>query len=260
MHESKMLLSMLRLCGKNDRARLEVLLLTGFAQRPVTGARLHAFVTGQLLKMQREMAPWLKLSFILIVGGVSAFLVLTLRVLNSWATRQTDSGGILGLSFDPFWIFIAALGTLVFTGYRENARHTQRAIDDAIRRKDIANGMIVTHARTLLPYVVGEQLEANYVAISPTHDPVDKVRIAMFIFAELDNLEFAYIKSRSGLLSVDYAIRAIKIFVARAQNRRFADTASRLVFAGKYDEPFVRCVGLLLATASVLTDELSVGE
>jgi hypothetical protein len=68
----------------------------------------------------------------------------------------------------------------------------------------------------------------------------------MYIFSELDNLEFIFQKAKFGLIYPEFAYRAVKIFIARAENDKFARRASQLVKSGRYNEDFQNLVTELI--------------
>jgi len=93
-------------------------------------------------------------------------------------------------------------------------------VEDAIMRKGKANSMIVEHAELLFPYIGNVfGFEAQY---TEHHlDDIRHAKIDMYVFTEIDNLEFVFDKSRAGLIEDNYIVRAIKIFVARTENEGF---------------------------------------
>jgi hypothetical protein len=155
------------------------------------------------------------------------------------------------------WFFGAALfsvqtasvpltfGSLLFAFFTWRKNQRDRNVDDAMRRKDRANQLIIEHTRVVFPYVgnVFERLAHSWNGI-PSFE--DEVTAEMFVFSKIDNLEYVFDKCRSGLIEPKYTIRAIKVFVARADNPRFEQLARRLVRAGKYNHEFVNCVDKLL--------------
>ena len=68
----------------------------------------------------------------------------------------------------------------------------------------------------------------------------------MYVFTEIDNLEFVFDKSKPGLIQPEHALRAIKIFLARCENVGFEHMARELIPKGRYNRQFVRCVEKLL--------------
>ncbi len=118
-------------------------------------------------------------------------------------------------------------------------------VEDAIMRKDKANSMIVEYTELLFPYtgnVFG--FEARY---TEQHiDDIKRAKIDMYVFTEIDNLEFVFDKSRARLIEDRYTVRAIKIFVARAENEGFFNVARRLIVSGRYNEDFSQAIVKLL--------------
>jgi hypothetical protein len=68
------------------------------------------------------------------------------------------------------------------------------------------------------------------------------ITIDMFVFGEIDNLESVFKKLTYDLIEEEYALRAIKIFVARAENDRFGRSAYNLIKKGRYNATFRRAV------------------
>ena len=121
-------------------------------------------------------------------------------------------------------------------------------VKDAMARKDKANSLITENSALLLPYVGSVfDFEARYA--EKLLSDVEQTRVDMYVFTEIDNLEYVFDKSRAGLIEDGYVIRAVKIFLARADNVGFARAASRLVKKGRYNEEFKDTVSELLALA-----------
>lgn len=120
-----------------------------------------------------------------------------------------------------------------------------RNVDDAIRRKELANKMIIDHANILRPFV-SNVFEMEERFSNTMLKPEERVRLHMYIFTEIDNLEFVFDKARSGLILPQYALRAIKIFAARCENFGFEQLARELIKNGRYNRDFVRCAECLL--------------
>jgi hypothetical protein len=152
---------------------------------------------------------------------------------------------------DPAWAELVFVVLAFVVGYVQWIKNQRNAnVDDAMDRKDRANDLILANAELLMPYVgnvFGMTGDPGEVARSGEERTV----IQMFVFTELDNLEFVYDKARAGLMEDEYSVRAIRVFVARGENRRFYEVAYRLVGSGRYNEPFVRAVQTLLFVAQM---------
>ena len=180
------------------------------------------------------------------------------KILYGWRTSVLDK---LDTCLDPIAVVIFALlvavidkqwGRIVFftlaflVAYiRWIKSQRSKNVDDAMTRKDKANSMIIDHAELLLPYVGNVfDFEARY---AQQHlDDIKRAKIDMYVFTEIDNLEFVFDKSRAGLIEDKYTLRAIKIFVARAENEGFFNVARKLIFSGRYNVDFTRAAENLL--------------
>ena len=112
-------------------------------------------------------------------------------------------------------------------------------------RKDKANSMIVEHTELLFPYI--RNVFGFDAQFTEQHlDDIRRAKIDMYVFTEIDNLEFVFDKSRAGLIEDNYTVRAIKIFVARTENEGFFNVARRLIVSGRYNEDFAQAAVKLL--------------
>lgn len=132
---------------------------------------------------------------------------------------------------------LLAVGAVLVGFHRWVRAERNRNIDDALSRRERINAIIRSETALLLPFVgnVFDDQAAFRSALISDHD---MSKVDMFVFSELDNLEFIFLKSRYGLIGPQFTFRAIKVFVARAENERFAVKAERLLSTGKYDRRF----------------------
>lgn len=135
---------------------------------------------------------------------------------------------------------------VLLIGYHQWVRaECNRNVEDATQRKAVLNDLIRDNISILNPYVgkvFGSEME--YVP-----DPIEKksrTLIDMYVFSELDNLEFVFQKARFGLVFPEFSFRAVKIFIARAENEKFARRASQLVIKGRYNSDFQKLVNDLI--------------
>ena len=141
---------------------------------------------------------------------------------------------------------VMLLGYAFLTGYNQWIRaECNRNVDDATKIKDKINDVIKNNIQLLYPYVGSAfGTEINYLP-DPVEFPSRRI-IDMYVFSELDNLEFVYEKAKFGLIFPEYAFRTIKIFISRAENERFAQRSSQLVIEGRYNIDFQRLVKELI--------------
>lgn len=149
---------------------------------------------------------------------------------------------VFGLFMGTWWVAPFA-AIITFIQWKKNQKN--RNVDDAMRRKDRTNQLIIQNPQLLFPFISKalETARQRWVGIPSLKD---EVIAEMFIFSEIDNLEFVFDKSRSGLIEIEYVHRAIKIFIARAENVRFEQIARRLILKGRYNRDFMICVKNLL--------------
>lgn len=148
---------------------------------------------------------------------------------------------------------VLATLSIYFTWIR-NQR--SKNVDDALKRKDLANSMIVQYHKLLIPYTGNVfEFEAKYAEQHLKEE--DQVTIDMYVFAEIDNLEYVFEKSRARLIEDKYVVRAIRIFVARAENKGFYKVAKRLIINGRYNENFVHATMKLLNVARLDASQLT---
>jgi hypothetical protein len=158
------------------------------------------------------------------------------------ATDAAESGAWWTKSFNA----PAAQLTFLFLGFiltwaRWQRVERNRNVEDAMARKDKANEMIFSNARILAGYV-GNVFSLDLQCGTTRVDNEERIKMDMFVFMEIDNLEFVFDKSRTGLIEPEYAVRAMKIFTARSENLRFAGAAHRLVVQGRYNDEFREAV------------------
>jgi len=153
---------------------------------------------------------------------------------------------LLVAAIDQEWGRIAFFTLAFLVAYvRWGRSQRNENVKDAMIRKDKANSMIVEHTELLFPHtgnVFG--FEARYA--EQNLDDIRRAKIDMYVFTEIDNLEFVFDKSRAGLIEDEYIVRAIKIFVARAENEGFFKVAQRLIVSGRYNEDFAQAAVKLL--------------
>lgn len=133
-------------------------------------------------------------------------------------------------------------GYVVLVGYHQWIRaECNRNVEDAITRKSQLNDSIKTNIQLLYPYV-GKVFGSAFDYVPEPVETASRAIINMYIFAELDNLEFIYQKVKFGLLYPEFAFRAVKIFLARTENEKFALRSSQLVVSGRYNLDFQKLV------------------
>jgi hypothetical protein len=145
------------------------------------------------------------------------------------------------------WVISIYLAFVAYDRWMKSQR--DRNVDDALRRKDRTNQLITQNAGLLLRYV-GNVFDLGMFAWQPPLGLEDQIKVEMFVFSELDNLEFVFDKSRARLIETEYTMRALKIFIARAENSHFERVARRLVITGRYNIEFIACVNKLLSLGS----------
>jgi hypothetical protein len=156
---------------------------------------------------------------------------------------------ILGLldSFKEYTFIFPLLAAVVAYQNWRRAR-LNSTVDDALKRKDMANALIMQNPELLRRYVQS----ALYGAPSTEgldYDHSDNTKIDMYIYSEIDNLEFVFSKSNHDLIDDEFVIRAIKIFIARNENRLFRARAKDLVGKGRYNHDFRSAAERLLLVA-----------
>lgn len=229
-------------------AKRELLQNLGFLLKP---AILPDIAHGLDLQWAQllEMLRWFRRADLIVVsmvalalaGATFVFLVAFLVLEKDYMASLSVAGYVATA--------VLSIGTAAFALHRWSIGQISRAVDEAMKRKEISNKMIIDHANLLIPYVGSGVLATDVSVHSSTATPEDQVRISMFVYAELDNLEFVFVKSRAGLMEWDYSLRAIGIFLARAQNQYFASLSRQLVREGKYSREFSLAVAKLVAVA-----------
>lgn len=208
-----------------------LLLELGFRQR----------VTASYFK---RLLEWIETPLGALLTPVLVFvLVLTYLIM----TTSVPPGIKVIVNNSPFTT-AANVGTFAavligfWIGYRRWAlAERNRNVDDTIRRKELANKMLVDNASVLLPYV-GDVFEIETEYADTLMTDCDRVKVQMYVFTEIDNLEFVFDKVNAGLLEDKQALRAIKIFLARCENKNFERMSRTLVQKGRYNYDFVNCI------------------
>jgi hypothetical protein len=135
---------------------------------------------------------------------------------------------------------------VLWIGYHQWIRaERNRNVEDAMTRRDSINQTIKDNIEMLHPFV-GNVFSSDITFTAEPKDPKNTTLIDLYIYSELDNLEFIYQKARYGLVFSEFAFRAVKIFIARAENEKFASRSMNLVFAGRYNADFQMLVRQLV--------------
>jgi hypothetical protein len=208
--------------------------------------------TGLSPNVVKRLTRWAETPKAGVIITLLVFLVSLMYL--SWTQAAVPPNAIVVVSHSPFTA-AANVATLVvvvigfWIGYKRWAlAEENRNVDDTIRRKELANNMMVDNASVLLPYVADVfDIETQYAETLVTDR--DRLKVQMYVFTEIDNLEFVFDKLQPGLLQERQALRAIKIFLARCENNNFERMARTLIEKGRYNHDFVQCVRSLLDVA-----------
>jgi len=181
------------------------------------------------------------------IGEILIYLFFLLIALPTVIAiiSSLQSGGDIGLHFiESSKYIIPTIGALLaYFTWRRNTRSD--IVDHALKRKEYANQMISQNSLLLLP-LVQRAFTIDESKRRMQLDIQNQTIINMYVFAEIDNLEYVFEKSRINIIDDEYALRAIKIFVARAENREFATIASELIEKGRYNHDFILAIQTLL--------------
>lgn len=209
------------------------------------------FRGGTTLRRLRRLTKWVETPKGVVLTSVLVF-TLSLFYLKLFNSIPPDVKVVVNNSpfttaanLATFWVVVMGF----WIGYRRWAlAEENRNVDDTIRRKELANKMMVDNASVLLPYV-GDvfDIETEYAETLVTDR--DRIKVQMYVFTEIDNLEFVFDKLKVGLLQDRQALRAIKIFLARCENKNFERMTRTLIRKGRYNYDFVQCVQSLLDVA-----------
>jgi hypothetical protein len=137
----------------------------------------------------------------------------------------------------------------VIAGYRTWRRsRINSTVDDALKRKDMANAVIMDNPELLSPYVESA-LTVSKTTSRGRADPFLNAKVDMYIYSEIDNLEFVFDKSNHGLVDEQFVMRAIKIFIARNENYLFRLRSEELLDKGRYNHDFALAAEKLIVVA-----------
>ena len=202
------------------------------------------FRQSEKVNLLQKLLAWIETP----LGAVlTSLLVFVVSLTYLTISNSIPAGVKVVVNNSPFTT-AANLGTFTVVligfsiGYRRWAlAEKNRNVDDTIRRKELANKMMVDNASILLPYV-GDvfEIETEYAETLVTDR--ERIKVQMYVFTEIDNLEFVFDKVNAGLLEDKQALRAIKIFMARCENKNFERMTRTLVEKGRYNFDFVKCV------------------
>jgi hypothetical protein len=177
--------------------------------------------------------------------GIIAVLVYTWGYYFEYYRDPTKAPTAPVIAAAHFSTFIFTALAFLVGYFRWDKTEKNRNVDDGMRRKELANKMIFDNTTILRPYVANVfDIDERYADTILNND--DRIKVQMFIFTEIDNLEYVFDKSRAGVIQKEFVLRAIKIFVARAENNGFGRLARDLVCYGRYNRSFVRCAESLL--------------
>jgi hypothetical protein len=155
----------------------------------------------------------------------------------------------------PFWVGLkqwnwkdslaialsAVTGGAVFLGIVQwNISNKHVAFDNAFERKKRTNDMIITHPKELSGILGG---------VFPGAEDDATLLKRMFVFSELDNLEYVFEKYRDGLLAAKPTLRSALIMYSRCEDRVFAELALDLVKKGRYRKEYQESVRTIAESA-----------
>jgi len=166
-----------------------------------------------------------------------------------------------GFNFSAAQYVLLVGGSLVaYSQWLNGQRH--RAVEEAMEKKGRANDLIIQNPVELIDLVLSAfelDRSAGTMSRDLTADDVSKRIVQeMFVYTEIDILEFVYLKSNQGIMLNEYAFRSVQIFISRAQNKKFAYLAQRLVKKGRYNSGFKRGVNTLIRFAQALEQQARV--
>ena len=155
----------------------------------------------------------------------------------------------------PYVIIPLFAAIAAYQNWRKSRQNS--TVDDALKRKEIANSAIIDNPELLLPYVqsafLGATNELALVLVTNLResncDLVYDTKIDMYIYSEIDNLEFVFDKSNHDLIDSLFVMRAIKIFIARNENQLFRLRARQLLVKGRYNHDFQLAAETLMLVA-----------
>ncbi|SEO15064.1 hypothetical protein SAMN02990966_01186 [Rhodospirillales bacterium URHD0017] len=132
-----------------------------------------------------------------------------------------------------------AVGSLGVVAAYQTWRRTRlnTTVDDALKRKDAANALILEHSKLLKPYVQSA-FSGALTGLAPERDGGSEIVVDMYLYTEIDNLEFVFDKSNHNLIDEQFVMRAIKIFVVRNESTLFRERARELLKKGQYNKAF----------------------
>lgn len=142
-------------------------------------------------------------------------------------------------------VAITALGTLMvgFVQWRE-ARH-ENSMDKYYERLDFAN------RRRENGKGVAYEMDR---ALEPEASEPDRDRM-MYVYAELDNLEYVAEKYRLGYMTARQACRGLRAFQRRCFNRDFRNLALKRVQSGDYNRGTARIVARICQEFDAIPEE-----
>lgn len=239
--------ALLDIADKSSEARAALLDTLAFAPSGLGSAPLAPRRLEPLLRRLKVTTSLERVSWLLQPLWVIVFSVVVGLIVGAVPASHGQGPNIewrLAFSAPAAQVTFLFLGFLV-AWIRWQRVERNRNVEDAMARKDRTNKIIFDNAGILADYVGNVfNIEAQVAAAAVGSE--DRIRRDMFVFMEIDNLEFVFDKSRAGLIESEYAVRAMKIFAARSENRRFADAAQRLVVQGRYNDEFREAVTKLV--------------
>ncbi len=143
--------------------------------------------------------------------------------------------------------FGLAFGALLLALHQWNLARQNASLTEVFERRRDTNAELVDNEGMRI--LVEAAMPDGAIA-----DPPSFLK-AMFVFAELDNLEFHYEKYRKGFITNEVAIRACEIFLSRCKGQMFRALAQSLVGNkyGRYREEFRRVVNKIADAAMQAT-------
>lgn len=143
---------------------------------------------------------------------------------------------IFGSEWPQTFSGLGIAAVLFLTVYQWERTRGQSAFSEAFARKVTSNRVIMDHADPLGEYIKYAQLHAQVPMDAETSKT--NVKVDVFIYMEMDNLEYAFEKYRDREISAKSTLRQIFIFVSRCGNPEFRNKAIQFSDLGFYRPEF----------------------
>ncbi len=142
---------------------------------------------------------------------------------------------------DDFATAIVAMCAFVFGYYQWRSSHHEKAMEDFYSRLNLANQR--RESARLVSSLLGHPWEENANdEDTPSLQGYNDHRWTMYVYSELDNLEYVVEKYNLGYMEARHALRGLRTFYQRCFRKPFRDRAWKCALFMAYNKSTIKVV------------------